>query len=176
MNSFYWSTFCCSSMVAWVQVWGAVGQSQSYRWQKYKLNHSCILDSMIHKNISDCWTLYVSLCCIMFVIPSGPKWSHFSRPDCPADRIPEQKVQTLNTFSYFFIFPWVIVNQYININQYIRNSRYDSNVPLVLMNSFNTDEDTMKIIRFVSNLQISSKLIFHQNQYLTGNIRVSRCR
>ena len=27
------------------------------------------------------------------------------------------------------------------------NKRYDSNVPLVLMNSFNTDEDTMKIIR-----------------------------
>ena len=121
---------------------------------------------MIHtKNISDCWTLYVPLCCIIFVIPSGPKWSHLSRPDCPADRIPEQKVQTLNTFSYFFIFPWVIVNQYININQYIWNSRYDSNVPLVLMNSFNTDEDTMKIIRFVSNLQISSKLIFHQNLY-----------
>ena len=30
------------------------------------------------------------------------------------------------------------------------NKTYDADVPLVLMNSFNTDEETMKIIRFCS--------------------------
>ena len=34
------------------------------------------------------------------------------------------------------------------------NKRYSANVPLVLMNSFNTDEDTMKIIRYLDMIII----------------------
>merc|ERR1711892_207170 len=44
------------------------------------------------------------------------------------------------------------------------NKKYDANVPLVLMNSFNTDEDTMKIIRKYSGFNISIKT-FNQSRY-----------
>ena len=37
------------------------------------------------------------------------------------------------------------------------NKKYSANVPLVLMNSFNTDEDTHKIIRKYSGFIISIK-------------------
>ena len=44
------------------------------------------------------------------------------------------------------------------------NKTYDANVPLVLMNSFNTDEDTMKIIRKYSGFNVSIKT-FNQSRY-----------
>ena len=44
------------------------------------------------------------------------------------------------------------------------NKRYSANVPLVLMNSFNTDEDTMKIIRKYSGFNISIRT-FNQSCY-----------
>jgi len=44
------------------------------------------------------------------------------------------------------------------------NKQYDANVPLVLMNSFNTDEDTMKIIRKYSGFNISIRT-FNQSRY-----------
>ncbi|CAB0010170.1 unnamed protein product, partial [Nesidiocoris tenuis] len=34
------------------------------------------------------------------------------------------------------------------------NKKYGTNVPLVLMNSFNTDEDTQKIIKKYSGFQV----------------------
>lgn len=34
------------------------------------------------------------------------------------------------------------------------NKTYDANVPLVLMNSFNTDEDTQKIIRKYTGFRV----------------------
>jgi len=44
------------------------------------------------------------------------------------------------------------------------NKKYNANVPLVLMNSFNTDEDTMKIIRKYSGFNISIRT-FNQSRY-----------
>ena len=44
------------------------------------------------------------------------------------------------------------------------NKKYDANVPLVLMNSFNTDEDTMKIIRKYSGFNVSIRT-FNQSRY-----------
>jgi len=44
------------------------------------------------------------------------------------------------------------------------NKKYDANVPLVLMNSFNTDEDTMKIIRKYSGFKVQIKT-FNQSRY-----------
>merc|ERR1719225_2355362 len=44
------------------------------------------------------------------------------------------------------------------------NKKYDANVPLVLMNSFNTDEDTMKIIRKYSGFNVSIRT-FNQSCY-----------
>ena len=44
------------------------------------------------------------------------------------------------------------------------NKKYDADVPLVLMNSFNTDEDTMKIIRKYSGFNITIKT-FNQSCY-----------
>ena len=44
------------------------------------------------------------------------------------------------------------------------NKKYNTNVPLVLMNSFNTDEDTMKIIRKYSGFNISIRT-FNQSCY-----------
>merc|ERR1712241_1476631 len=44
------------------------------------------------------------------------------------------------------------------------NRTYDSDVPLVLMNSFNTDEDTHKIIRKYSGLNVSIST-FNQSRY-----------
>jgi len=44
------------------------------------------------------------------------------------------------------------------------NKTYDANVPLVLMNSFNTDEDTMKIIKKYSGLKITIKT-FNQSKF-----------
>ena len=44
------------------------------------------------------------------------------------------------------------------------NKTYDANVPLVLMNSFNTDEDTMKIIRKYSGFNVTIKT-FNQSRY-----------
>merc|ERR1719225_990126 len=44
------------------------------------------------------------------------------------------------------------------------NKKYQANVPLVLMNSFNTDEDTMKIIRKYSGFNISIQT-FNQSCY-----------
>lgn len=41
------------------------------------------------------------------------------------------------------------------------NKQYNANVPLVLMNSFNTDEDTEKIIRKYKGFQVQ---IFTFNQ------------
>merc|ERR1719458_681742 len=44
------------------------------------------------------------------------------------------------------------------------NRTYDSDVPLVLMNSFNTDEDTHKVIRKYSGLRVRI-LTFNQSRY-----------
>eukprot|EP00092_Neocalanus_flemingeri_P033583 GFUD01036508.1.p1 GENE.GFUD01036508.1~~GFUD01036508.1.p1 ORF type:complete len:515 (+),score=180.93 GFUD01036508.1:264-1808(+) len=44
------------------------------------------------------------------------------------------------------------------------NKKYNANVPLVLMNSFNTDDDTMKIIRKYSGFNVSIKT-FNQSRY-----------
>ena len=44
------------------------------------------------------------------------------------------------------------------------NKKYNANVPLVLMNSFNTDEDTMKIIRKYAGFNISIRT-FNQSCY-----------
>ena len=44
------------------------------------------------------------------------------------------------------------------------NKKYAANVPLVLMNSFNTDEDTMKVIRKYSGFNISIRT-FNQSCY-----------
>merc|ERR1719225_2086444 len=44
------------------------------------------------------------------------------------------------------------------------NKKYNADVPLVLMNSFNTDEDTMKIIRKYSGFNVSIKT-FNQSRY-----------
>ena len=41
------------------------------------------------------------------------------------------------------------------------NKTYDADVPLVLMNSFNTDEETMKIIRFCNFLKMRSVSLAH---------------
>lgn len=41
------------------------------------------------------------------------------------------------------------------------NKTYDANVPLVLMNSFNTDEDTAKVLRKYKGFQVQ---IFTFNQ------------
>jgi UTP--glucose-1-phosphate uridylyltransferase len=47
--------------------------------------------------------------------------------------------------------------------QYL-NKTYNANVPLVLMNSFNTDEDTIKVIRKYTNLDIRIET-FNQSGY-----------
>jgi len=44
------------------------------------------------------------------------------------------------------------------------NKTYDANVPLVLMNSFNTDDDTMKIIKKYSGLKVTIKT-FNQSKF-----------
>ena len=44
------------------------------------------------------------------------------------------------------------------------NKKYSANVPLVLMNSFNTDEDTHKIIRKYSGFNVSIHT-FNQSRY-----------
>ena len=44
------------------------------------------------------------------------------------------------------------------------NKKFDVDVPLVLMNSFNTDEDTHKIIRKYSNFRVRI-LTFNQSRY-----------
>ena len=44
------------------------------------------------------------------------------------------------------------------------NKKYDASVPLVLMNSFNTDEDTMKIIRKYSGFRVEIRT-FNQSRY-----------
>lgn len=44
------------------------------------------------------------------------------------------------------------------------NKKYDADVPLVLMNSFNTDEDTMKIIKKYSGFKVSIKT-FNQSRF-----------
>merc|ERR1712025_630524 len=46
----------------------------------------------------------------------------------------------------------------------VLNKKYSANVPLVLMNSFNTDEDTMKIIRKYSGFKVEIKT-FNQSRY-----------
>ena len=38
------------------------------------------------------------------------------------------------------------------------NKMYDANVPLVLMNSFNTDDETQVIIRKYTNFKVSNSL------------------
>ena len=44
------------------------------------------------------------------------------------------------------------------------NKKFDVDVPLVLMNSFNTDEDTHKIIRKYNNFRVRI-LTFNQSRY-----------
>ncbi len=44
------------------------------------------------------------------------------------------------------------------------NNKYDVDVPLVLMNSFNTDEETHKIIRKYTGFRVSIKT-FNQSRY-----------
>ncbi|GLJ52691.1 hypothetical protein SUGI_1121660 [Cryptomeria japonica] len=44
------------------------------------------------------------------------------------------------------------------------NNKYDCKVPLVLMNSFNTHDDTIEIVRKYSNSNIDVH-IFNQSQY-----------
>lgn len=44
------------------------------------------------------------------------------------------------------------------------NKTYDVNVPLVLMNSFNTEEDTKKILRKYNNCQVDIKM-FNQHRF-----------
>jgi len=44
------------------------------------------------------------------------------------------------------------------------NKTYDVNVPLVLMNSFNTEDDTKKILRKYNNCQVDIKM-FNQHRF-----------
>ena len=44
------------------------------------------------------------------------------------------------------------------------NQKFDSDVPLILMNSFNTDEDTHKIIKKYSGFKVRI-LTFNQSRY-----------
>lgn len=44
------------------------------------------------------------------------------------------------------------------------NKTYETNVPLVLMNSFNTEEDTKKILRKYNNCQVDIKM-FNQHRF-----------
>jgi UTP--glucose-1-phosphate uridylyltransferase len=44
------------------------------------------------------------------------------------------------------------------------NKRYDSDVPLVLMNSFNTDEETLKLVRKYTGFRVRI-LTFNQSRY-----------
>ena len=44
------------------------------------------------------------------------------------------------------------------------NQKFDTNVPLILMNSFNTDEDTQKIIKKYSGFKVRI-LTFNQSRY-----------
>ena len=59
-----------------------------------------------------------------------------------------QQIEYLNKKYYFCYLKNFHCLCWINLlSDLVLLSRYDANVPLVLMNSFNTDEDTMKIIR-----------------------------
>ncbi|GMI74032.1 UDP-GLUCOSE PYROPHOSPHORYLASE 2, UDP-glucose pyrophosphorylase 2 [Hibiscus trionum] len=58
-----------------------------------------------------------------------------------------------------FTFLDLIVAQIQNLN-----TKYGCNVPLVLMNSFNTHDDTMKIVELYSNTNVKVH-IFNQSQY-----------
>ena len=44
------------------------------------------------------------------------------------------------------------------------NQKFDTDVPLILMNSFNTDEDTQKIIKKYSGFKVRI-LTFNQSRY-----------
>ena len=44
------------------------------------------------------------------------------------------------------------------------NKTYDTNVPLILMNSFNTNEDTQKIIKKYAGIKVRI-LTFNQSRY-----------
>ena len=52
------------------------------------------------------------------------------------------------------------------------NKKYDANVPLVLMNSFNTDEDTHKIIR-LGHCEETGPTGCHVSPLIAGNILAS---
>ena len=59
-----------------------------------------------------------------------------------------QQIEYLNKKYYFcYLKHFHCLCWYNLLSDLVLLSRYDANVPLVLMNSFNTDEDTMKIIR-----------------------------
>ena len=50
-----------------------------------------------------------------------------------------------------------------SVEQYI-NKKYGTNVPCVLMNSFNTDEDTERILRKYTQMNVSIHT-FNQSKY-----------
>ena len=52
------------------------------------------------------------------------------------------------------------------------NKTYGANVPLVLMNSFNTDEDTEKILRKYSHMNINI-YTFNQSRFDTHSYSIS---
>ena len=55
------------------------------------------------------------------------------------------------------------------------NKTYDVNVPLVLMNSFNTEDDTKKVLRKYNNCQVDIKM-FNQHRQVTINNQVDSIR
>ena len=123
-------------MVVSVQAWVAAVPSRSFRWFELYFA-TCIFHPFIFYN------MYLMIHFVS-VAPHGND-SFQVRNDLTFLDLTVQQIEYLNKKYYFCYLKHLCWNNLLS--DLVLLSRYDANVPLVLMNSFNTDEDTMKIIR-----------------------------
>ena len=87
----------------------------------------------------------------------GPKSIISVRNDLTFLDLTLQQIQASEQFMQLFFIPLFFVLQFLN-------RTYNVSVPLVLMNSFNTDEDTKKLLKKYTNVDVTVNS-FCQSRY-----------
>ena len=117
-----------------VKLNGALATNLGCRWDFWKQKHT----------LTYLWTL---------------QWTNFYYPCQGQHDVPRPHRAASGAFKQIVRIFWRKDTQ-----DYVRVRRYNTDVPLVLMNSFLTDEDTEKIIRKYSSFQVTIKT-FKQSCY-----------
>lgn len=104
------------------------------------------------------WTWYINGLPRAEISYFSPKWSNLSWFDCSANwgmkYHRQQYIIIIYNHLFYKISLFLNSSYFTNVLQNL-NKTYNANVPLVLMNSFNTDEETQLIIQKYTKFEVS---------------------